>query len=488
MIPGESHPIYEEFGSILLLVLVFRHRYTLQDNELGLSGTHSFLRHYLRNMNTSVQLNSLGESSRQHLSSWIKGLFDSEGISDEIISKCAPKDFYNIVPTLFDQSLKAFEAGILGQETIKGGFECEHNTPSTCVNLTGTDLLEPFLLPSLVSGLGWTANRLWATQSSAPQLDYVLPLLTWLVKPFSLSSEAHALYETVLSITAFQLERGLTHAQKVHPRRRDIEMIASTLRPYLRLPRNGASSHTELETWTTTAHGGALAALRHSFHALVKWSNSLTSSKQTTLNPQNGTQQQQSAPVPAPSYTHRLLSSVILLFGARIALQTLLKESARLIVNNSCSPDIPLDILTALVCAPVAPPPRSTLTLRQALELAQSESYTVHTGKDGEPADSVRAELIVRLDRRISAQTPPPPVLQVGQSNGTINMTIVTNGTDDAIMNLGTNITNTVDGLANNAGTMNEDDMLDGTLQEVNMADLEELMDGTDGGDIFGLG
>ena len=127
IVVGESHPIYEEFGSILLLVLAFRHRYTLQDNELGLSGTYSFLKHYLRNMNSSIQLNSLGESSRQHLSSWIKGLFDSEGISDEIISKCAPKDFYKIVPTLFDQSLKAFEAGILGQETIKGGFECEYN-------------------------------------------------------------------------------------------------------------------------------------------------------------------------------------------------------------------------------------------------------------------------------------------------------------------------------------------------------------------------
>ena len=296
------------------------------------------------------------------------------------------------------------------------------------------------------------------------------------------------MHETVLSITAFQLERGLMHAQKVHPRRRDIEAIASTLRPYLRLPRNGASSHTELESWTTTAHGGALAALRHSFHALVKWSTQLTSSKQSTLNPQNGTQQQQSPPGPAPSYTHRLLSSSVLLFGARTVLQTLLKESAKLITNNLCSPEIPLDILTALICAPILQPLRSTLTLRQALELAQADAYGIHVGKDDEPGDTVKAELIVRLDRRITAQTPPRPVLQAGQSRGHINMTIDTNGTDDVLMNLGANITDTIDGLVGNTGTINENDMLDVTLPEVNMADLEELMDGTDGDDIFGLG
>ena len=122
---GESHPIYEEFGSILLLILAFRHRYTLQDNELGLVTTDSFLRRYLHSMNNSRRLDTLDETRRQYLGNWIRGLFDSEGIiSDEIVSKCSPKEFYMIVPTLFDQSLKAFEVGILGPDTIKNGFEC----------------------------------------------------------------------------------------------------------------------------------------------------------------------------------------------------------------------------------------------------------------------------------------------------------------------------------------------------------------------------
>ena len=84
---GESHPIYEEFGSILLLILAFRHRYTLQDNELGLLATDSFLRRYLRSMNNSRRLDALDDVQRQHLGNWIKGLFDSDGISDEIVSK-----------------------------------------------------------------------------------------------------------------------------------------------------------------------------------------------------------------------------------------------------------------------------------------------------------------------------------------------------------------------------------------------------------------
>ena len=54
----------------------------------------------------------------------MKGLYQAGHISDELMSTCSPKQFYLLVATLFDQSLKALQSGVLDMETIKGGFEC----------------------------------------------------------------------------------------------------------------------------------------------------------------------------------------------------------------------------------------------------------------------------------------------------------------------------------------------------------------------------
>lgn len=58
------------------------------------------------------------------LGGWIRGLFETEGISDELMSMSSPKEFHLLVATLFDQSLKACQGKVLALETLKGGFEC----------------------------------------------------------------------------------------------------------------------------------------------------------------------------------------------------------------------------------------------------------------------------------------------------------------------------------------------------------------------------
>jgi mediator of RNA polymerase II transcription subunit 5 len=123
-VQGESHPVYDEFGSILLLILAFRYQFTLQESDLGITSSDLFLRTYFRNIRTPKRIEDLTESETQSLGCWVKSLFETEGISDELMSKCPPKDFYLLVPTLFDQSLKASQAGILSLDTIKSGFEC----------------------------------------------------------------------------------------------------------------------------------------------------------------------------------------------------------------------------------------------------------------------------------------------------------------------------------------------------------------------------
>lgn len=142
-IHGESQPVYEEFGSVLLLVVTVKHILGLSDEELGLCSRTGFLAQYL----------SLGHSEKSQLSSeehtrlgdWMHNLYESEGISDEVTSRCHARDFHLIVPTLLHQSLAAFQAGNLTQERLEGGLDY---------------LLEPFLLSSLLLAFRWLSQAI----------------------------------------------------------------------------------------------------------------------------------------------------------------------------------------------------------------------------------------------------------------------------------------------------------------------------------------
>jgi mediator of RNA polymerase II transcription subunit 5 len=75
-------------------------------------------------------MEELNEEQQKQLASWIKGLFDTDGIgiTDEVTSSCRPQQFYMLVPTLFSQTVYACTEGILGMEAVKGGLECKYPT------------------------------------------------------------------------------------------------------------------------------------------------------------------------------------------------------------------------------------------------------------------------------------------------------------------------------------------------------------------------
>lgn len=122
---GESQPVYDEFGSILLLVLTFKYRYDLRPYDLGISSNDSFVLKLLDCGSSSQNLDDLSEKQNRNLGAWITALFIAEGISEETMSSCSPQEFYLLVTTLFNQSLTACEAGKLEFDTLKGGFECK---------------------------------------------------------------------------------------------------------------------------------------------------------------------------------------------------------------------------------------------------------------------------------------------------------------------------------------------------------------------------
>lgn len=124
---GEYQPVYEEFGSILLLVLAFSHRYSLSLTDLGIRSPDSFVAKLLSSGHISRPLEELTEQERGHLGGWIQGLFDTEsgGLGDELMSSCPPQDFYLLVATLFYQTVLAVSTDRLSEESLKSGVECK---------------------------------------------------------------------------------------------------------------------------------------------------------------------------------------------------------------------------------------------------------------------------------------------------------------------------------------------------------------------------
>ena len=129
---GESQPVYEEFGAILLLVLTVTYRYELTTAQLRISSTTSFVQHLLEAEAAEEPLDDLNGSKRKHLGDWIAALFVADSLSDELTSSCSPREFYRILPTLLSQSIAACACGKLSVEILKSGFDCESAQGTLC--------------------------------------------------------------------------------------------------------------------------------------------------------------------------------------------------------------------------------------------------------------------------------------------------------------------------------------------------------------------
>ncbi|KAE8390591.1 mediator complex, subunit Med5 [Aspergillus alliaceus] len=395
---GESQPVYDEFGSILLLVLTFKYRYDLRPYDLGIMSDDSFILKLLDCGSSSQKLDDLSEKQNKNLGAWITALFIAEGISEETMSSCSPQEFYLLVSTLFSQSLAACEAGKLEFDTLKGGFEY---------------LLEPFLLPSLVIALTWLGNHIWETES-----DPTIPLKTLhsLVNPSSISGDAKEIHRTVLNITARSLDEQLKDIRSRHPNRTDVKPILDALEPYLSFQRTGSCHRSELDSWATHSPGGLLGSIRSTFQGLVLW----TTSPGVSMAPH--------------SYTHRQLVTGIRMLGSTRVFAAILDELK--MQTETGNADLALDIAATMICSPLAesfaieqghyhpvdpnkePLPRcAILTLRDALNL-QHENVPKLSEKD-----PLRAEVIVRLYRRVNAlMTPTTQMPNLDMSNIIQNM------------------------------------------------------------------
>ena len=366
---GEYQPVYDEFGSILLFVVAVRSRFNLRLDEIGLGNGDSFVARYLKSSSTSRSIEDLSEHEKGLLGSWIKGLYETEGISDELMSACKPSEFHLLIATLFDQSLKACQARILAMETLKGGFEY---------------LLEPFLLPSLIGGLNWFADQLWGLHASSPAVDVIMQALHALLKPARMSNESSMIHNAVLHIVAGRLENFLLHLQQQFPSRSDLKPLLGIVTPFSS-DNDEKLAIRDLSSWSKTTKGGLLAALRNSIQALVLWS--ATAAASADMSP--------------PQYSFEQIRSALQILGAYKVITTLIDE-----IQTANLTDITLDVVAVMLLAVRHKEPSDIQSSGQSLlTLPMTANALLQIKFDDalelSKTDPARASIIVRLHRRI---------------------------------------------------------------------------------------
>jgi len=382
--------VYDEFASVFLIVLAFVYRFDLSYVELGIA-RDSFVAKFLAEGSQSIPISQLTEEQAKHLASWTKGLFDPDGITDEVMSSCPPQEFYLLVPTLFNQTVFACSSEVLPLETVKNGLEY---------------LLEPFLLPSLVGAIHWMTSYAW--EQTHNDVDVVVEMLKRVTRASSASTEGQSMHNTIMMIVSRPLSRCLRNLRR-RSSKWELETLITLADGHSKSLRSSFSPCPELSAWLSSP-GSLKHAFQTSLQSLITWSTNVT------VNPIQH----------PPPYNHRQLLIAVQLLGAKAVLQILLDEIKARTGPTDPTGAVALDIATALVSAPSATP-NSALPIEWALSAAATPAHA----RGGRPSladalaaeferapsqllgggggDALHAESVVRLHRRVQAQLAAAP-------------------------------------------------------------------------------
>ncbi|KAI6836013.1 mediator complex, subunit Med5 [Hortaea werneckii] len=371
---SEFTPAYEEYASILIFTLAVIHRYALSEVDAGVAGTQNVVFKLAKMDAANIPPSALTSDQNAQLAKWCEGLFatdeqgETSGISDEVMRQCPPQAFYKLVPTLFEQSVLACRSGALSVETFKSGIEL---------------LLEPFLLPSLVRGLGWVAQHSWEDHND---VDILLQLLEKLLKPSSSSQEVQAMHRIVLDMVAPTLLRSLEGLLKKKPEKKAANMLIALLREHLSSTQTGHPTVAEVHDWASNASGGLSQALRNNVRDLVSWASGV-------------------GPNPPTRYTHKLYLTLAHLIGPEILIQLFaaeIREHALIGLGPQA-----LDVCVSMICAPQVNPSNQTMSVRDGLQMTLSDTPQLLK------KPLTHAEALIRLNRRVEAQLAAPQMAQM---------------------------------------------------------------------------
>ncbi|PHH55949.1 Mediator of RNA polymerase II transcription subunit 5 [Ceratocystis fimbriata CBS 114723] len=393
---GEYQPVYEEFGSILLLVMAFAYRYNLSPPDMGIRSPDSFVAKLIREGHLSKTLAELTPTEESRLSVWTHSLFggDTGGLTDELMASCPPQDFYLLVATLFKNMVVANSEGTLSDEALKGGIEY---------------LVDTFLMPSLVPAVLFLADQL-SVDLEQEQLAMV-KILHLILQPKAIHNDTAPMLVAVMNLTAKPLERALRRYQRRYPTSQAVEPLLAAIKDCIPLSRRtGGADHNELEAWCATPSGGLAIAVRSTIHGFVQWS----------LNPMIG--------VSPTLYTHRQILAAIRRMTAQHVIRLIIDEIKAFTAHGSPAQNIAYDVALALIVSPevtnypepvphlvddlgnIPIPTQRRLTLREVLGMKATNFREIHR------IDPEKAEIVIRLHRHVEEQmapAPAPPIIDV---------------------------------------------------------------------------
>lgn len=164
--------VYTDFGCILLMVILAHERYQLELPSDSVAW----------NM---IQIQTITQNDL--LGGWVLALFDTSGISDDLMRVSSVKELYTLVPTIFSQAVVACSSKIIDVDTLKGGLEY---------------FLQPFLLPSLLGAFRWICDTLWRKPTS---ITKTILFIVQILLLSDLEGDALRIQRIVLNIVAPEL-------------------------------------------------------------------------------------------------------------------------------------------------------------------------------------------------------------------------------------------------------------------------------------------
>lgn len=268
-------------------------------------------------------------------------------------------------------------------------------TPGRCnVMLTCSDLMETFLLPSLIGGLQWMSS--YALTQTHSDIDAMLRIFREVILSGPSSGDAQAMHGAVLAIVSSSLEKCFRSIQRRDASRaNNIEPLLQAIKGNQHYVRSMYASMKELEQWTNAPNSTLHTSLRHTVQQLSQWA--------TTASIQ---------PNP-PSYTHRQVYATLKILGSNKVLRAVVDEiKAQTEADNGAAA---LDVGVSIICAPTVDdspvsvdwvgstipashPPRTRLNLREMLKHDFDNAAALVAN------DPLAAETVVRLHRRVEAQ------------------------------------------------------------------------------------
>ncbi|OLL25904.1 Mediator of RNA polymerase II transcription subunit 5 [Neolecta irregularis DAH-3] len=287
----ECQTLFEEFGGVFLFVLSCLQHYELENSmeQHYCSKGSTFIVSYFREKAVPKSVREFKEEEKILLSKWIVGLFDSEGISDDLLRSSPPQKSILLSPTIFAQAVQAAINGIVSIDTLKEGLEY---------------FLQPFLLPCLVGSVEYICNSLAASRDPKSLAVRLTVLQTLLVPTTDTTSVFVSAVQALLSEKVEYTLRA-TEATSTDI---NVEDIISLLQGQRR-PKRGPIAN------------GHMLSLREMILRLSEWLNSVLSSHAVDLSTHVTPQ--------LPIFDLRVPSEIYRNFDFRILISTILSELAK---------------------------------------------------------------------------------------------------------------------------------------------------------------